>query len=457
MHGEGNGEGNTRGVPPRNLRPTRIFYGWVVVGVAFVCLAVAYAIWNGFSIFFVAMSTDFGWTRASTAFAFSLFTIVYGLMSPVAGAALDRFGPRRVVPVGALFVCTGLVASSQVTESWQLYISYGLFTAVGVNLIGTMVNFSVLANWFSRRRGTAIGVASAGIGVGTLLLVPGCQAIISVAGWRAAYLALAAIVLVVVPGLALAFHRHRPEEMGLQPDGGLPRSPGDGRPSPPQVLVVDHKWAARAWTVRTAMSTRAFWFLFFGMMLGTMSHQSIMVHQVAYIRDRGFDPMLGASMVGLVGIAGSAGKIGWGWVSDRIGREPAYTLGMACVLAGLVLLGSITDATKPWQPYLFAIVFGIGYGVNAPLCSATAADLFQGRRFGSIYGALYVGSGAGSSLGPWLSGMLFDASGAYVFSLLMSAVAGLLSIGGFWLAAPRRVRLVPGVAVRARAAGAPTR
>jgi MFS family permease len=425
---------------------SRFFYGWVVVGVAFVCLAVAYAIWNGFSIFFVAMSADFGWSRASTAFAFSTFTIVYGLMSPVAGFALDRFGPRRVVPVGALFLSVGLLASSQVTESWQLYISYGIFTAVGVNLIGTMVNFSVLANWFSRNRGTAIGIAAAGIGVGTLILVPGCQVIIQAAGWRAAYVALAAIVVVLVPGLALAFHRHRPEEMGLVPDGATTPA-GGGRP-PGQVLVVDPKWAARAWTVRSATTTRAFWFLFFGMLFGTLSHQSVMVHQVAYLKDRGFDPMLGASMVGLVGISGSVGKIVWGWASDRIGREGAYALGMGCVLLGLLILGLITDANSPWQAYLYAFVFGIGYGVNAPLCSATAADLFQGRRFGSIYGALYVGSGGGSSLGPWLSGVLFDWSGGYTFSLMMSAVAGLLSIVGFWLAAPRRVRVVPGVAAK---------
>jgi MFS family permease len=395
------------------------------------------------------MSADFGWSRASTAFAFSTFTIVYGLMSPVAGFALDRFGPRRVVPVGALFLSVGLLASSQVTESWQLYISYGVFTAVGVNLIGTMVNFSVLANWFSRNRGTAIGIAAAGIGVGTLIIVPGCQAIIQAAGWRAAYVALAVIVVVLVPGLALAFHRHRPEEMGLLPDGGATPG-GDGARTRAQVLVVDAKWAARAWTVRSATATRSFWFLFFGMMFGTLSHQSVMVHQVAYLKDRGFDPMVGASMVGLVGISGSVGKIVWGWASDRIGREGAYTLGMGCVLLGLLILGLIADATSPWQAYLYAFVFGIGYGVNAPLCSATAADLFQGRRFGSIYGALYVGSGGGSSLGPWLSGVLFDWNGGYAFSLVMSAVAGLFSIAGFWLAAPRRVRLVPGVAAKAK-------
>ncbi len=430
------------------IRRPHVFYGWVVVATAFICLAIAYAIWNSFSVFFVAMSTEFGWTRADTALAFSVFTIVYGLFSPISGSLVDRLGPRVIVPVGGVVLAAGLFACSFLQHAWQLYLFYGVISAIGVNLVGTMVNFTVLTNWFSRRRGMAIGIAAAGIGVGTMVLVPGSQAIIQTAGWRTAYVALAVIVLIVVPGVALTLYRTRPEDMGLTVDGFISSAGDSPKPLPPQVVVVNQNWARREWDVRAAIATASFWFLFFGMFFGTVSHQSIIVHQVAYLTDRGFDPMIGASLVGLIGIAGSVGKILWGSISDRIGREAAYTSGMLCVLIGIVILWLIQDASQYMQAYVYAIVFGIGYGVNAPLCSATAADLFQGKHFGAVYGALYVGSGAGSSLGPWLSGWLFDNSGGYQLSLIMSVGAVALSIAMYWLAAPRKVRLVPGMAKR---------
>jgi len=319
-----------------------------------------------------------------------------------------------------------------------------------VSAIGTTSNLGVLANWFNRRRGTATGIASAGIGVGTMLLVPAAEYITTVAGWRAAYIFLALVVALTVPAITFFFQRHRPEDMGLQPDGATAsRAPGSGRPVP-QMRVVDKAWAARNWTVRAAVGTRAFWLLFFGFMFSTWSHQPIMIHQVAYLSDRGFEPMLGAMLVGLVGLAASLGKVFWGWLSDRIGREGAYTLGMACVFFGIIFLGLVTDASRESLLYAYALFFGIGYGVFSPMSSAISADLFQGRSFASIYGLLWVGSGAGSSLGPWLCAALFDATGAYTLSFAVSLVAAVASVAAFWLAAPRKVRQVPGVAARAQ-------
>lgn len=306
------------------MRKTRLYYGWIVVAVAFVTLALAFVVWNAFSVFLVAICADFGWSRGEVSLAFAAFTIVYGLAAPFTGAAVDRFGPRLVMPVGAFLLAGGLLGTSQISELWQLFLAYGLLTAVGVSSIGTSVNFSVLANWFSRRRGTAVGIASAGIGVGTAVLVPASQYIIQIAGWRAAYVFLAVLVLVIVPPLTLAFQRHRPEDLGLLPDGG-PGERQNGK-ALPQMRIVDKAWASRDWTVRAAVRTGRFWWLFVGLLFGTLCHQSLMVHQVAFLRDQGFNPMLAASAVGLVGLCGSVGKVGWGWVSDRIGREPSYAL-----------------------------------------------------------------------------------------------------------------------------------
>jgi MFS family permease len=434
------------------MRKPAFFYGWVVVAVSFVTLSLAFVIWNAFSVFLVAICADFGWSRGEVSLVFAAFTTVYGLTSPLAGVAIDRFGPRLVMPFGAILLTAGLLGASRATEIWHLFLAYGLLAAIGVSSIGTSVNSAVLANWFSRRRGAAIGLASSGIGVGTALLVPASQYIIQVAGWRAAYVFLAILVLVIVPPLTFAFQRHRPEDMGLQPDGGTGGQQG-GKPVP-QLRIVDQAWAGTAWTVKRAARTRRFWWLFCGLMFGTLCHQSVMVHQVAYLGDLGFNPMLAASAVGLVGLFGSIGKLGWGWVSDRIGREPSYALGVACIIAGVVTLGLIAGPEQMTLLYLFVIAFGIGYGVYTPLSSATAADLFQGKRFGAIYGLLWVGSGAGSSLGPWLSGFLFDLTGSYTPSLVMSVAAGFLSVACFWLARPGSVRQGPGLAARSLRAAA---
>lgn len=431
------------------MNQPRVFYGWVLVTVSFISLGIAYAVWNSFSIFFPAMLADFGWTRGSTALAFSIFTSVYALLSPLTGVALDRLGPRVVMPIGALFLGVGMVACSFVSEIWHLYVFYGLFAGIGVNAVGTMVNLSVLSNWFSRRRGTATGIAASGIGVGTFILVPFSQYVMNEWGWRTAYIVLGALVLTVIPALTFIFQRHRPEDIGLLPDGGPAKvSELASKRQLPQMKIVNKAWASCAWTVKSAAHTRPFWFLFFGLMFGTISHQSVMIHQVAYLTDKKFDPMLGATVVGLVGIAGSLGKIAWGWVSDRIGREGAYTAGMVCVLLGVLVLWLIGDSSQTTMVYVYAFLFGVGYGVFSPLASSTAADLFQGRRFGSIYGFLWLGSGLGSSIGPWASGFLFDATLSYSASFVMSFVAAFLSVAAFWLAGPRKVRLVPGVAAR---------
>ncbi|MHB1134840.1 MAG: MFS transporter [Chloroflexota bacterium] len=216
--------------------------------------------------------------------------------------------------------------------------------------------------------------------------------------------------------------------------------------------MLDERWASTTWTVRQAMGRRRFWLLIATLVGGTVAHSSLWTHIVALLDGRGFDPLLGATIVGLVGISSSLGKITWGALSDRIGREGAYSLGMATLVGGVLVLSTVSDASSVWPVYAYAFCFGVGFGAFAPVTSSAIADLFQGKRFGSVYGALWVGTGAGSALGPWLSGLLFDLTGAYAFSMVLSVGAACTSIVAMWLAAPRLVRQVPGVAARAQKA-----
>lgn len=423
------------------------YYGWVIVAVTFVCFAVGYATWHSFSIFYVAILEEFGWSRAATAFTFSIFTIVYGSYSPVAGWLIDRFGPRGVFPLSALLLGIGLLLTSRLSELWQFYLLFGVVAAVGMSGLGSVPSFTVLSNWFVKKRGMAGGLATAGIGVGTLLLVPLLQGMISSHGWRSAYVVLAVAILLVIPTITLMFHRHRPQDLGLLPDGEKPGSqPARTRAEQirADVLVVDKEWAAREWTLGSAVRTRRFWLISFARFLELTALQMFLTHQAAFFVGAGYDKLVAASVVGLVGIVGSGGKILWGMVSDRIGREWAYTLAFTAGTIGVVIILSIRRDSPLWMPYSYGMIYGFCYGAAAVLTPVLTADTFHGKQYGSILGGIYVVANLGSAVGAFLGGYIFDLTGSYTWAFALAIPGMWLSCLLFWLAAPRKVRRVAG-------------
>lgn len=407
--------------------------------------------WYSFSVFYVALLQEFGWSRAASAGVFSLFVVAVGIAGAAAGALCDRFGPSRVVAFGTVTLALGLVACSQITELWQFYLVFGVLCAIGLSSAGWIPCVATVSNWFSRRLGMAIGIASAGIGIGILVMVPITQLVINWFGWRVAYQVLAATILVGVTPVALLVLRGRPEELGLAKDGRKlpPQAPGQGDGGvapPPRSRIVDREWAARDWTVSTAMRTRRYWSLAAMLVLNNIATQMIFVHQVAFLVDGGYDSLLAASVVGLVGLFSVGSKIGWGWVSDRVSREVTYTLGLSNMLVAVSALIGTQMVTFGPLLYVFALTFALAYGVATPIGPAVGADLFSGRRFGSIYGTLGAANGVGSAIGAWFAGYIFDATGSYLFAFGCAAGSSMLSIVAMWLVAPRKVRVVPGKA-----------
>ncbi len=424
------------------------FYGWLVVAAAFVALALTYTVWYSFSVFFVALLEQYGWSRAASAGVFSLFVVIYGVAGAGAGALTDRFGPQWVISVGAAILAVGLVACSRLTDLRQFYLFFGVICAIGSSAAGWIPCVVTVSGWFSRRLGAALGIAAAGIGVGILLLVPFTQLMINWYGWRTTYLVLAGIVLGGVAPIALFLLRGKPAELGLLKDGRKPAAAASQestgavavRPS----RVVDRRWAARAWRVSSAMKTRRYWMLFVMLVLNNIATQMIFVHQVAFMVDGGYEKLLAASVVGLVGFFSIGAKIGWGWVSDRLGRELTYTLGLSTMTLAVAALIGTRFVAFPLLIYLFALTFAMAYGVATPLGPAVGADLFTGPRFGAIYGTIGVANGLGSAIGAWFAGYVFDVTGSYFFAFACAAGSSLLSVSAMWLVAPRKVRLVPG-------------
>jgi MFS family permease len=416
-----------------------IFYGWIIVGIFFVNMAMAFGIWYSFSVFFVALVAEFNWSRAAAAGAFSIFMLTHYGMAGILGSVMERFGPRILIPTGAMIAVIGLVAASRIETLWQLYLFYGVVTAVGVCSMGILSCGIFLPNWFQRKRGLAMGFATAGIGVGMLILVPAIQHIISNYGWRTGYCALGAIVFFAVIPLNLLFQRKNPQEVGTVPDGV--------QTAHSSVNATGEKIGSKGsglnrtegLRVRNVLGIKQFWFLFFSNFCVTFAIQGTLVHQVAYAVDKGLSAETGAFFFALAGIVGSVGKIGFGYLSDRIGKEKALSVGIACACVGIVCLLGLR---KGWMNLLYgyAIAFGLGYGAVAPIFPTRAADLFMGPGFGRIYGLLSLGPGLGGAGGTWLLGRIFDLTSSYriAFFIVLSALS--LSLFLFWLSSPQSLK-----------------
>ncbi len=417
------------------MRQPRFFYGWVIVAVAFITLFLVIGTRFSLGVFYVALLEDFRWSRAETAGVFSLMLLVHALFSLGIGQLFDRIGPRKLFPLGALITALGLAACSQINAMWQLYVFLGFIAALGTASLAFVPHMALVSTWFERRRGIATGIAYSGIGGGVLILAPYIQTLIDRFGWRSTFLVLAGAVLVVVVPLTAIFHRHRPADMGLVPDGdSVPAVSGTAAASRVSELPPVHS----DWRLTQAMQTPSFWLLIGTVLTMGVLFNTMMVHQMAHVTDAGYSKAIGAVVLGVVGALRSLGGMIFGGLSDRIGRERAYTLGGVICVSGLLLLMSVQDASHPWMLYAFAVLYGLGHGGMGPIYASSTADLFPGRSLGAIMGCLEAAYGLGGALGTYVAGYMYDLTGHYEALFLMVISATIFSCLCLWLAGPRK-------------------
>lgn len=420
------------------------FYGWVVVGVAFVTLAVGVNSRTAFSLLFPAILDEFGWSRAMVAGIFSAGFAGSMLLGPVTGMAMDRFGPRWLIPFGATMTGAGLILATLATEAWHLYLSLGFLSISFSTIVSYNGHAMFLPNWFARKRGLALGVAFAGVGCGAIVLMPFLQTVIADSGWRMACWTMAGILIAVAVPLNILLQRRRPEDMGLQPDGAAAPADAAGGAAAAPSNIVDTEWAARDWTIARAARTGRFWWLVAGYFCCLFAWYAVQVHQTKYLIGAGFDPTLAAFALGLVGLFGIVGQIAIGSLSDRIGREWGWTLALSGYALCYLLLLVLDSFPDPRLIYLMVAAQGLlGYGL-ATLFGPIAMEIFQGRNAGAILGTLNMASGLGAAAGPWSFGLIFDLTGSYAYAFWLAIAISLFSILCIWRAAPRKVRLVAG-------------
>jgi MFS family permease len=412
-------------------KPRRFFYGWVVVGISGLVLAVVRGINDSFGVFLVAFVEEFGWGRAAVAGAFSFGRAVEGTVSVAVGMLSDRLGLRRLVPICACLMALGLVMASRIDSLWMLYVSYGLVFAIGITGVGDLPHLPVISRWFIRKRGTAI--AMAGMGLGILLVVPLTQSLIMHFGWRWAYVALAGLAIVTIIPLTLLFQRETPEEMGLLADGEVSDEPG----SQAGALGPAFRRAPsmpRDWTLRGALATPTLWLLFATRVMTPLGMMMVVPHHVAYLVGEGFDKLTAAFAFGSLGAFSFTGRVVFGSLSDRIGRVPTICLTYGLSIAGTLLLMALHDPSQTILLWCHIAIYGLGFGARGPVTSSLVIDLFHGKHYGAILGFLEIGSGLGGTIGPWLSGFLFDRTASYTLSFSLSMAVLVLATASAWLA-----------------------
>ncbi|HEX7968067.1 MAG TPA: MFS transporter [Stellaceae bacterium] len=431
---------------PGLARRLPFFYGWVVVAVAFITMAVGVNARTAFSLLFPPILDEFGWERGVTAGAFSFGFLVSAVLSPTLGRLMDRRGPLVVMELGVGLTAAGLLLATLVREPWHLYATLGVLVGGGSVCLGYSGHALFLPNWFVRRRGLAIGIAFSGVGVGSIILRPRLQALIAQSGWRTACWAMGILVLALLAPLNLLLKR-RPEELGLAPDGDLAPRGGDAGGT---ANVVDPAWVALDWTLGRAMRTARFWWLAVGYFCALFAWYAVQVHQTKYLVEIGFSPTYAGWALGFVNLAGIPGQIALGHLSDRIGREWVWTVGSLgfalCYVALIILPYAPTTALL----YLMVVSQGLlGYGLTS-VFGAIPAEIFQGRHYGTIFGTLMLASIGGGAAGPWVTGALHDATGSYALAFWIAIGCTLVGALAIWLAAPRKVRAVAGRIDRAQ-------
>lgn len=351
--------------------------------------------------------------------AFTIFYLVQGVTSPFIGRLVDRYGARRVIATGAFISGLGFTLLSLTQNLWHFYGGY-IIIAAGMSAIGTIPVTAAISNWFKKRRGTAIGIMSTGVGGGGFALAPLIGGyLIPNFGWRVSYLVLAFIIWVVVIPIALLVIKTKPEDMGLYPDGE----------QAPEVLdeVKTSLSDSTGLSLKTASATLGFWLIAISFLLNQFSHVGALQSQVPHLEDIGFPLATAATVLGGVGLASAIGKFGFGWLCDRIQAKYACAIGLSLQFIGIILLTSVDPASPPALIWLYAIIMGLGIGSWLPTMSMITSTNFGLASYGAIFGAVTLFNNIGAAIGPLTAGFIYDTmntyQGAFIIFLSLYAVA----------------------------------
>lgn len=375
-------------------------YAWVIVGISLYGVTVSMLVRFVFPVLLVLFLSEFGWSRTVLSGVFSLHLLAYGVVAPWVGHAVDRWDRRLVLVAGGVGLGLTLGLLPSISSAPELYVVYGVLGGVSASALGLVPHTKIVAQWFVRRRGLALGFMVSGIGL-AMLLVPVVQRALAGLGWRVALGGLAVAVVATVCPLAWLGQREPPRLV-----------PGDG-------LRVPSSWRRLQ---DPAFRGVALAFACFG----CFAHL-VIAHEVALLMDLGYGARLAGLAVAAVGIMSLVANVVWGGIADRWGPKTASLAAFAVCFASVVVLLGLTPTTHPGWVVLQVLLFGLAFGTPTAL-SALAAHRFGGNQFGQAFGIITLVFSVGSVLGPLAAGAVHDWSGGYTWSFIL--VAAIVLAGG---------------------------
>jgi len=386
------------------------FYGWTALAGAMLvyfgmCGDISYA----FGVFLPVMGEDFAWSRSALSGAFTTFWVVGGLLGPLAGISISRFGARKSIIISNIIAVLGLLGMSWVQEVWHVYLFFGVLLGIGIAFGEFIPTTAIVNNWFIRRRALAMSLLFASGGISGFAFPPMISWLISGIGWRLTWVCLAGIHLILAVILGGILVRNKPEELGQVPDGktiGAIQEATAG--SPPVSRVYQTKVD---WKVRDAIRTPALWLIMIFSAAGMFTLSFLMLHQVAYLQDLDFSHMKASTTFGLLVGMSILGRLVCGALGTRFESRYLAAAFLALFAIGMVIL--VNAKTLPFI-YLYAVLSGISYGALIVLQPA-----IFGAYFGRTYYAEIVGWTAPvmtvvCAASPLLGAFLYDITGSYL-------------------------------------------
>jgi MFS family permease len=426
--------------------PTSAQSARAAIGVLALCFLfnfVGRGVGDTYMVFLLPLGAEFGWLRSEMTSVYSTLMITSGLAAPLGGMVFERWGPRVLYAGGLALLGTGYFLAGRLHELWQFYLCIGLLGGLGAAAVGMVPAAALISRWFRHRLTTALGLAYAGFGCGSLLIVPFAQTLIDARGWRGAYEVIGAVLLVLLPlSIALPWRRIGAGAPAAAVSAGegqrstnMPATSAAETSNEPRTVdappVAAHH-AATPRPVRAALHQRSFWLLVQVMFFTAVGMYLIIVQSVAYLVDIGFTPLQAAGAFGVAGMLSVVGMSSAGWLADRFGHRRAATLSFVGTTLGIALLFVMSYRSTHWLLVAYVLLFGICQGARGPLIAGLSARLFAGPGQSTIYGVIYACMSVGSGIGALLSGTLHDLTGGYRAAFLLSMVCVLLAALPFW-------------------------
>jgi MFS family permease len=425
-----------------NVEKRKLFYGWWIVGAGFfISLYSGGVIFYGFTALFEPIASEFEWSYVQVSLAASLRGMEMGILAPLVGILVDRWGPRRLIVVGAVVMGSGLILLSRVNSLAMFYGAFAVI-AIGISAMSGTVMLTSVVNWFRRKVALATGIMVSGLAIGGLL-IPVITVLIDECGWRQAMVILGLCAWVVVIPLALLF-RHKPEHYGHLPDGEVSGA----------VVVEEKPFPARGTPsgvpAAEVETRRAFWHISLATMLQMLIMSATSTHIMPYLTSINISRSVASLVAGVVPLTSIGGRLGFGWLGDRLDKKVVAALGSVLITLGMLCFGGLITGWM-WLLLPFLVFFSTGWGGSVVVRVVLIREYYSRGQFGRTYGFLVGISTLGHVAGAPLAGWVFDQWGAYFGAWFAFAALAVVSLVIFLTIPPSQRKMPPADKLREEA------